>query len=259
MPNSLRFIYFGYQCPHNAYLLARIKTLAWKESVPLHINDISEDPGLCERYRIFSPTTLIVNDMDRLLGPFTNEEVLALLYDEDMPAEEGVPMQSDAVVRGTLEPITPESVLSTCAACLRSNDSGLCRGKAEWTRAMLGRSNANHLGYLHFMEGRCVGGAEYLPSIDVPYPIPDKRATNAFLTCSFRSDGDADYRTYPLDRLREELPGLGFDTLSVVSSTRTRFPNGPVEWFEGKGFEARETLAHEDLHDTDLVYMQLRL
>jgi hypothetical protein len=259
MPMSLRFIYFGYQCPHNTYLLARIKTLAWRESIPLRLDDITEDPAMCEEFRIFSPTTLIVNDHRRLLGPFSKEDVLAMLYDEGVPDRETDVSQSEVVVEGTLEPVTPESVLSTCRPCLQSEDIGLCRGKAEWTKAMLGQSKVEHLGYLHLLDGRCVGGAEYLPSLRVPYPIPDKRDANAFLTCSFRSDSAKDYRTFPLERLRKDLMQAGYDTLSVVSSTRTTFPNGPVEWFERRGFEKREVLVHEDLPETDLVYMQLPL
>lgn len=259
MPNSLRFLYFGYQCPHNTYLLARIKTLAWRESVPLHIDDITADPARCEKYRIFSPTTLIVNERLRWLGSFSKEEVLALLYDEELPRRDTQDQEIGAATDGDLTPITPESVLATCEPCLQSADIGLCRGKAEWIQSVLEESGAEHLGYLHFMEGRCVGGAEYLPSPRVPYPIPDKRKTNAFLTCLFRSAAERDYASFPLRRLVDELGRSGYDTLSVVCSTNTTFPNGPASMFEKRGFERREVLAHEDIHDTDLVFMQLSL
>ena len=259
MPFNLRFLYFGYQCPHNTYLLARIKTLAWKESVPLHMDDVSGDPEKCEEYRLYSPTTLIVNDRLRWLGPFSREEVLAMLYDEELPPRERPALGDASVVEGELSPITPESVLSTCAPCLMSDDIGLCRGKAEWTQTVLGETGTEHLGYLHFADGRCVGGAEYLPSTRVPYPIPDKRKGNAFLTCSFRSDVEKDYMSFPLRRLTEELGSNGYDTLSAVCSTNTTFPNGPVERFERMGFEKKEVLTHEELHDTDLVFMQMPL
>jgi hypothetical protein len=259
MPHSLRFFYFGYQCPHNAYLLARIKTLAWRESVPLHLVDISDDASACEQYQIFSPTTLVVNEVTRWLGPFSKEEVLALLYDEELPPTAPPREQSDMVVDGDLAPVDSESVLSTCAPCLQSDDIGLCRGKAEWTESVLRESGLTHLGYLHFVDGLCVGGAEYLPSMMVPYPIPDKRDTNAFLTCSFRTDPERDYRSSPLRRLVDDLKRFGFDTLSVVSSTETTFPNGPSRWFEKMGFEDIGILAHEELPPTDLRYMQLTI
>jgi len=84
MPLSLKFFYLGHQCPHNSYLLARIKTLAFKEFVPLELHDITDDEETCRKYRIFSPTMLIVNDRYRLHGPFTREKVLAMLQDDDV-------------------------------------------------------------------------------------------------------------------------------------------------------------------------------
>jgi hypothetical protein len=259
MPYSLRFVYFGYQCPHNTYLLARIKTLAWRESIQLHVEDITEDPVTCERYGIFSPTTLIVNERLRWLGPFSREEVLALVYDDDLPARDDPVRDVGPTVEGELVPITPDSVLATCVPCLRSEDLGLCRGKAEWAQAAMEDSGVEHLGYLHFMNGRCVGGAEYLPSLRIPYPIPDKRETNAFITCSFRSDEEKDYMSFPLRKLASDLKRFRYDTISVVSSTNTTFPNGPVSWFEEMGFEIQGVLIHEDLPDTDLVFMQLSI
>lgn len=35
MTLDLKFFYLGNQCPHNCYLLARIKTLAWQEWMTL--------------------------------------------------------------------------------------------------------------------------------------------------------------------------------------------------------------------------------
>lgn len=64
---------------------------------------------------------------------------------------------------------------------------------------------------------QCVGGAEFVPSLAVPYPVP-KGDKIAFLTCSFLSDEVADYRTAPLKKLEEELPEFGFSELIAVVS-----------------------------------------
>lgn len=50
-----------------------------------------------------------------------------------------------------------------------------------------------------------------------PYPIP-KAEDLAFLTCSFASSEDGDYKTYPLKKLEEELPGLGFKSIIDIAS-----------------------------------------
>lgn len=259
MALDLKFFYLGNQCPHNCYLLARIKTLAWRERVRLQLFDIWNDPATCEKYRIFSPTMLLVNDLYRLHGPFTAERVLALLYEDDTEPRAYAVDQSDDVVRGDLVPITPESVLSTGATCAGADDPGLCMGKSEWVRDVLRATGLKHLGYTHKRNGVCVGGAEFLPSSLVPYPIPDKRQGNAFLTCSYLSDEQEDYKSHPLERLCEDLRAWGFDTISTAASKDVVFPNGPISWFEKKGFSDRGILITEELHKAEIHYLKRRL
>lgn len=259
MPMNLKFFYFGNQCPHNCYLLARIKTIAWREHVPIRLFDLTEDPRPAEEYRIFSPNMLLINDRYRLHGPFTQDRVHEMLDDEGLEPVAFRIKQSEDVVRGELIPLTPESSLSTSAACAGAEDEGLCRGKSEWARTTMEKYGLKHLGYLHLVGGKCVGGAEFLPSLAVPYPVPDKLEGNAFLTCSYASDAKADYRTHPLEGLIDDLRSWGYDTLSVAASTNVVFPNGPVEWFARKGFVDKGLLIREELHDADIHYLQLRL
>ena len=257
MRRSLKFFYFGYQCPHNTYLLARIKTLAWKESVPLHQYDLVEDASVCEDYEIFVPTMLIVNDEYRWCGPFSKDDVLAMLDGEEI-APTTFPWHGPGeAVEADLVEITPESVLSTCEHCLRTDDIGLCRGKSEWVHDITKSEGVDHLGYLHMVDGSCVGGAEYLPSKMVPYSIPDKG--DAFLTCSYGTDGKRDYRTYPLRGLISHLRSIGYESLSVAADREGVYPNGPVAWFSDLGFEDVGHLSTEDLQGMDIRHLKLRL
>ena len=256
---NLKFFYFGNQCPHNCYLLARIKTIAWHEHVPLKLYDLTETPKAAEEYQIFSPNLLIVNDKHRLHGPFTAEKVHAMLDDEDVEPSRYVVRQSDRVVRGELRPITSDAVLRTSIVCAESEDEGLCRGKSEWVKAALDRTGLSHLGYIHLIDGKCVGGAEFIPSLNVPYPIPDKREHNAFLTCSYMSSESKDYKTHPLETLEKDLRTWNFDTLSVAASPEVVFPNGPADWFVKKGFEDKGLLIEEELHGAVIRYYQKRL
>ncbi|MBU1158196.1 MAG: hypothetical protein KKE24_02535 [Candidatus Thermoplasmatota archaeon] len=257
MTRSIKFFYFGNQCPHNGYLLARIKTIAWKEGVRLELFDISEDWLACEKYRVFSPQMLLVNDRYRLHGPFTKERVRQLLEDEDVDSSPSDIEQGDRIVRGDLVPITPESVLSTCEPCTNTQDKGLCRGKAEWTAAMLETHHLDHIGYMHFQDGSCIGGAEFLPSMAVPYPILDKEEGDAFLTCVHQSHETYDYKTHPLEHLVADLKNRGFKRISVAAAKKGTFPNGPLSWFEGKGFADKGLLVMEELHDSEIHYLQL--
>ena len=259
LPNDLKFFYFGNQCPHNAYLLARIKTIAWQERIRLHLFDVSKDEETCRKYSIFSPTMILVNDKYRWHGEFSKESILEMLEDEGVdPVAEAI-SQSDDAVRGNLVPITPDSVLQTCVPCINVEDRGLCLGKSEWVRDMLRETGLKNLGYLHFLDGKCVGGAEFLPSKKVPYPIPDKRDDNAYLTCSFVSDDRKDYRTYPLERLKGELRGSGFRTMSVAASEKVVFPNGPTAWFTKRGFVDKGILFEEKMHRATIHFLQCDL
>lgn len=255
---NLKFFYFGNQCPHNCYLLARVKTFAWQERIMLHLFDLTEEPKKAEEYRIFSPTMLLVNDEHRWHGPFSKEMVQAMLDDEVEPVGYSVD-QSEDVVEGVLTPIDPESVLATHSTCAGTEDEGLCMGKSEWVRNVMKSNRLKHLGFAHSLDGKCVGGAEFLPAQAVPYPIPDKRRGNAFLTCSYLSDEKRDFRTHPLRRLIQDLKVGGFDTLSVAASRDVVFPNGPMRWFERKGFVDKGILITEELHRAEIHYMQLRL
>jgi hypothetical protein len=259
LSRSLRFFYFGNQCPHNGYLLARIKTIAWRESVKLHLNDITGDEATCAEYGIFSPQMLLVNDRYRLHGPFTSEKVQALLEDEEPTPCPHAVRQSERVVRGELVPLTAETTLATCDTCAGTPDPGLCRGKAEWAGQMIEATGLPHLGYLHMMDGRCVGGAEFLPSRLVPYPIPEKGPRDAFLTCVYVSDEARDYKTHPTERLLEDLEGRGFETVSVAASTDVVFPNGPSSWFERMGFEDKGLLVREEMHGAEIHLLRRAL
>jgi hypothetical protein len=259
MRRNLKFFYFGYQCPHNAYLLARIKTLAWRESAPLHIFDLREDASVAEEYEVFVPTMLIVNDDHRWCGPFSKEDALAMLNDEELTPRRFPWHGTNELIEGDLVGVTSESVLSTCEPCLGTDDIGLCRGKSEWVHEMLESEGVDNLGYLHLVDGQCVGGAEYLPSTMVPYPVPDKRKENAFLTCSYASNGDRDYRTFPLRMLIDDLGKRGYEALSVAAAREGVYPNGPTAWFEHLGFEDKGHLATEGLQDIEIRHLQLRL
>ena len=259
MERNLKFFYFGHQCPHNAALMTRIRQFAAQKGLPLRLMDISQDEAICERLRIFSPNMLLVNDKHRLHGPFSLEKVRALVEDEVIEPERYEVKQSEDVAKGELVPLASQSVLSTCRPCMGSDEETLCRAKSEWIAKVINSLRLKHLGYLHFLDGACVGGAEFLPSKCVPYPIPDKRNNNAFLTCSFLSDEKKDYKTYPLMRLIDDLRAWGFRTLSVAASRDVVFPNGPLEWFENKGFVDIGVLITEPLHKAEIHYLQLEL
>lgn len=185
--------------------------------------------------------------------------MVALLEDEEVPPPEPAVDVGGELVEGELVPVTDGSVLSTCAPCLGSDDVGICRGKAEWIGSILRTTREEHLGYLHFVDGRCVGGAEYLPSRLVPYAVPRKSDSTAFLTCSFASHAERDYRSHPLSHLERHLEESGYDSLTMVASSGTSFPNGTVAWYLGKGFCDEGVLSVDDRTGDELHFLRKKL
>lgn len=116
-----------------------------------------------------------------------------------------------------------------------------------------------HLGILHFEEeGGCIGGAEYVPSVIVPYHIP-RREDTAFLTCSYLSSSENDYRSHPLERLETELSHLGFEYLIAIASVDVAFPNGTLDWFVERGYIDQGKIYYEKRDGAEMHLVKKRL
>lgn len=250
---ELKFLHFGMQCPYHEHLIPRLEEVSNETGARLQVVDFSSDPEACRNYSIFSPTLLVVNGRHRWNGPFSKSDVVRLLND-DPPQRPpySIPTPHRAF-EGRLIPIDGNSVGLTCHTCFSKDDPDLCRAKSQWVGGVLSRTGLPHLGYLHLDGDKCVGGAEFLPIGEVPYPIADRSPGDAFITCSFLSSPDYDYKSYPLRHLLVFLRERGFDRALVIASRQVVFPNGPMDWFERLGFRdlgqvAFETQDHAEMH-----------
>ncbi|MFW6263414.1 MAG: hypothetical protein ACOC34_05225, partial [Thermotogota bacterium] len=143
--------------------------------------------------------------------------------------------QSDNIVRGLLKPLDEKTVFDTYQPCARSFGESCCVSKSTWIKKIKERYDLRHLGYLHYVDGECVGGAEFVPSLAVPYNIPKKKDI-AFLTCSYLSGENADYKSHPLEKLECHLSEMGYAQLLTIASEEVVFPNGPLRWFLKRGY-----------------------
>jgi len=243
--SNLKFFHFGVQCPHNSHLISLIQRVSKSTGASALIYDISNREDICLQYDIYSPTLLLVNDAVRWSGPFSEKVLLKLLQGIDMKTQPYTVNQSTNIVKGELVPITAETVEKSCAPCFGTDQKHLCNEKRDWVMMMLARAKSEHLGFLHLYKGRCVGGAEFLPSDLIPYPIPGKAERAAFLTCVFLSDENKDYKSYPLQALAEHLRGRGFKSLLAIVSEDVVFPNGPLWWFLAQGFMDKGEVFYE--------------
>jgi len=232
---KIDFYFWGSQCPHNDINKKILDVYSNDERYNINHHDISDDFELAEKMNLFSPTLLVFNDTYRWNGPI-KREIIEAFEKGEVPYRRPYNInQSDNLVKGILKPLTEKTVFDTYKPCARSFGERCCVSKSIWIRTIRGQYGLKHLGYLHYVDGECVGGAEFVPSLVVPYNIPKKKDI-AFLTCSYLSGENVDYKSYPLEKLESELPDLGYTQLFTIASEEVVFPNGPLEWFEKRGY-----------------------
>jgi len=256
---KIDFYYWSDQCPHNDINRKMLGAYRNNERYKINYHDISDDFRLAEKMNLFSPTLLVFNDTFRWNGPIKKEQIEAFEKGEIPHRKPYKVNQSDNVIKGLLKPLDEKTVFDTYQPCARSFGESCCVSKSTWSKNIRERYGLKHLGFLHYVDGECVGGAEFVPSLAVPYNIPKKKDI-AFLTCSYLSGEKVDYKSYPLEKLESELPNMGYSQLLTIASEEVVFPNGPLEWFEKReyidlgelSFEqnegARLHLIKKDLH-----------
>ena len=155
--------------------------------------------------------------------------------------------------KGRLLELNERSVLYTCYACFLRDDHSLCQTKAEWVRKILQQTGLPHLGYLNMDGERCVGGAEFLPAALVPYPIPGLQPNDAYITCSFLTHEDYDYKSYPLRTLLDYLKNGGYGRALIVAAVQ--FGGfGIASGAFNLGHLAYEETEHADPHLLEMSY-----
>lgn len=241
---QIDFYYWGDQCPYNSNIRGLLSRLKNNVGYSIKTFDISEQPKLAEKINMYSPTLLVFDNNLRWNGPIS-EEIIDLISKGSLPKREPyVVKNGDNLIKGTTITLTEETVLDTYQPC-GCLEKSCCADKALWIKSIRSSFCLPHLGILHYYQGSCVGGAEFVPSLVVPYPIP-KGDDIAFLTCSFLSDKDADYRSLPLQVLEDELPKLGFGALTAIASEDVVFPNGTLQWFIDRGYQDQGQINYEE-------------
>lgn len=228
---KIDFYYWGEQCPHNYINKNKLNSLIDDKHYSINFYDISTNFNLAEELNIYSPNLLVFNNQFRWNGPISRKTI-ELFEQGSIPQRDPYIVEvSNNIITGTLKPLTEETVLDTYKPCAPTSGEKCFFAKSNWIKEIKNKFNLDCLGYLHYFNGECVGGAEFVPSVIVPYKIP-KGDDIAFLTCVFVSDQNVDYKSYPLEKLENKLYEMGYKELLAVSSEKVVFPNGPLEWFK---------------------------
>lgn len=244
---KIDFYYWGDQCPHNSKMRQLLNSFSLDQRCTIHLFDISRDHRVAKDLNIFSPNMLVIDNKIRWHGPISKETFESILNGIIPKATPYTVKMSKNIINGDIKDLRPETIIDTCMLCSSSKETIYCNEKGNWIKDTMDSSKLIHLGKLHYLNKVCIGGAEFVPSMVVPYPIPRAKDV-AFLTCSFTSSEEGDYRSYPLLELERELPKLGFKSIIAVASENTPFPNGPLDWFLDNGYIDLGFIYNEERH-----------
>lgn len=247
----LDFYYYSFQCPLHVNMLQLLNE--YRENIDIHLYDIANNWSLAKRMEMFYPTLTVLDGQKRYYSPL-RKNFLEQVAQGKCPGETPyIPVLSDTGITKNVEPLTLDNISVACGCCGGKTD-GNCAGKRNFLSAL----HQDVYGFLHTDgSGNLIGGAEYLPSEVIPYPIPHKKDT-AFLTCLYMSDAEYDVKSAPLKALEQYLC-KAYRCVLAISDEAGVFPNGNLEFFLKHGYQD-EGVVFEDpqycrLH---LVSKQLR-
>ncbi len=187
----------------------------------------------------------IFDNQLRWSGPITHGLILKYLNGEKLSRKPYIVESENKKVLGELKLFKPDMHKDIVNLCCKRDCIDCSQEKSKWMEKIINKYDVDHLGVLHYVNGECVGGVEYVPSIEVPYKIP-KSKKYAFLTCIYASDPVYDYKSHPLSGLEEDLKKQGYTKVYAIVSEEVSFPNGTLDWFINEGYNDLGLVYYEE-------------
>lgn len=255
---KIDFYYWGSQCPYNYINIKQLRKLEGIQGIEINYLDFSDKPLVAKEKSFYSPTFAIINESYRWTGPLWDKDIEQLKKGilprrEVVDAVDGKKIIEEKLVR--LDRSTAHYAKNKCTS---NNCIEECQNKIDWIGKTQAKYSLDCLGILHIKGEECLGGAEYMPSREVPYDI-EKSEDIAFLTCIYSSDSQYDYKDYPLRELEKVLSAAGYKELHAVASPKRTFPNGTLEWFLKRGYEKERFLYYEEVDEAEQYLVKKRL
>lgn len=247
---KIDFYYWASMCPLNIEFLNLFRE--YESRLDIHVHDITHDPTLARQFRIYYPTLTVVNNHFRFYNPLSRS-FLDRLCNGTVPKEVPYhPVLGTQTASGTIVPITRSNYHIACCCTGRAACGG-CDSKIRF----LENNGLSVFGFMNLNGNTLLGGAEYMPSVLVPYDIPHEKKT-AFLTCIYLSNNRFDYKTAPLKALEKHL-SQSYEKICVITDEKGVFPNGDMSFFLRNGYADKGTVAKEGNYCTlHLMEKQLR-
>lgn len=146
---------------------------------------------------------------------------------------------SNDIFNGETQLLNEGNITLLKDGCTLSKCDNSCIRKGRFLKD----SGLDSFGIIHLKDKEIVGGAEFMPSLIVPYDIP-KDENTAFLTCLYHSSEEYDYKSVPLEKLEEYL-SLSYKSLLVITDEIGSFPNGSLKWFTDRGYKDLGIISEE--------------
>lgn len=233
---KIDFYYWGSMCPVSNEIIQQLKK--YHGVFDIHFHDFTNNDVLAKKEKIFFPFLTVIDDKKRYYSPIS-EKFMQMLLSGEIPAEVPyTPSLGDMERSVKIEPITKNNY----------NIASLCTGRkyclgCEQKTKMYSAIPDEIIGFMNVDGENLLGGAEYYPSLAVPYDIP-KGIEIAFITCIYISDERFDYKTAPLRALERYL-ARQYKKVVLISDEEGVFPNGNMEFFKRNGY-TDEKIVFED-------------
>jgi len=236
MKHHFLVLHFGAQCPWYRWVIDQAKRAAQELDAEVDVEDVIDHPELAEKHKMFFPFMTVIDGSSRFPGPATAEALIRMVKETAEPKPPSPMTYGEKAGRCVIHGLTPDNIKATIPLCIADVRPIADQEKVLWAKEMLRRSSCPLLGFIAFQGDKAKGVVEYLPSNLVPYPLPKKDPSIAFITCIYPTEPDVDYKSPVLERLLEHVREKGYRELQVVAGRRTPYPNGPVPFFRRHGF-----------------------
>ncbi len=233
---KIDFYYWRDICPISTEIIELLN--AHQGDFDIHFYDISYDRITAQKKQIFFPFLTVINDLHRFYSPITQSFVAQLLNGQIPKELPYRPQLGRRVKSATILEITAQNY-DLAANCTGRVHCAGCRSKVQMYQGL----NESVIGYINVENDQLLGGAEFYPSLAVPYDIP-RGDDIAFITCVYLSDDNYDYKSAPLRALERYLAQF-YKQVLVISDEVGVFPNGDLAFFIDNGYQ-KERLIFED-------------
>lgn len=225
---KIDFYFWNYQCPINYEIIMLLNE--FKYDFEINYYDISNNPQIAVDNKIYFPFLTVFNNTIRWRSPLSKEIIERAKNGEKITETPYIIKCDNQKLYGEIVELNDSNIDLISNVCTMTNCLVSCSRKKQF----LSKVCNNFYGYLHLYNGKVVGGAEYIPSLQVPYNVPKDEKT-AFLTCIYNSSHKFDYKAYPLKNLEQKLSEK-YKEVIAISDEKGNFPNGNLQWFLNQGY-----------------------